>query len=142
MASTERHEQKIGKMWETRKHKWWTFQFENIREAAKGLGIEKDIGFGVVEARDRTGAHRPKGNSQMWMHSITVKRDQSPEEASKTIWHELAHAAQTEEVERVYGDVRAWDQVYRRGGTDYGSNVFERDAFAHEDFHQLMSLAK
>jgi hypothetical protein len=76
-------------------------------------------------------------------HTITIKRYLDPEAASRTLWHELAHAAQAEAAIRSLLAAGAtprqlhdrWSEVRERvnGRIPYRIKPWEIDARSHED---------
>jgi hypothetical protein len=138
--------------WRCRKPRTWLFDLDAIRDAGIQLGIRNPISLGVVEAGGRqwttNGTHRvekmrlPDGSSGP-VHKLTVRRTCSPRQASRTIWHELAHAKQAED----HGDPeRFYEESYSRHGVmrtrAYATNPFEIDARDHEDFDDDLHLVK
>jgi hypothetical protein len=142
----------VGLAWKCRKPQTWAFDFEAIAEAARELGIERPIVVGIVEAGGRTqtthGAHRVKtmihDGTTGPVHSVTVRRTCTAEQASQTLWHELAHAMQAER----HGDPHTFYAAYAREGgagsygTAYERNPYEVEARSFEANAERLALVK
>jgi hypothetical protein len=63
-----------------------------------------------------------------WRHKIMLKSYCGSRQASTTLWHELCHASQIEQL----GNVERWNALYRRENRLYGydHNKYEVDARA------------
>lgn len=79
--------------WRTNAPPSWDFDLDAIQRARELLGVTRPVVIGCVNARRRwTGMHHDEGAT----HRITVAHWHTPEGASRTIWHELSHAAQAD----------------------------------------------
>ena len=144
----------------------WVKDDRAIRSACDFLGITLPVTIKPTNvAGGRHGAHqfRPTGpgvrivrgrihgieHTTGFVHHITVKSWLSVEEASRTLWHELAHAVQAE---RLLGSdplaasdpraaMLAWKTAYR-DGTAYEHKPLEREAREYEEFAAEQPLAR
>ena len=78
------------------------------------------------------GSCAPQRRSYLWVwayyHRIMVKRYLTPQEASETLWHELAHALQAERC----GSWEPWEryQIHQRRNFNYSDRPMEVEARA------------
>jgi hypothetical protein len=117
----------------------WRFDLEAIERAADSLGLERPIEIGCIEGRRRTdGRHRTDKGA----HRISVRRTLSAGEASRTIWHELAHAQQGERIgPDFYGPHGAYERAMPgRGHAAYLANPYEIEARRMEARHNAHPL--
>lgn len=82
-------------------------------------------------------------------HKITVKRWLSAEQASRTLWHELAHAMQAERAACAANAItpadilRSWRDCSERGrGISYENKPHEIEAREYEAYHDEIPLVK
>ncbi len=140
-------------------NKPWRESTRAIREAADFLGLTLPVRVKVTNhAGGRHGAHqlRPEGpgvrvsngrilnldNATGLYHHITAKGWLSAQQASETLWHELAHAMQAErELSKLPAPwdardgMRAWSLCAARGrGVTYLHKPVEREAREYESF--------
>lgn len=78
-------------------------------------------------------------------HRIMIKSYLSPENASKTLWHELTHAMQAEreagEEAAGFAGIRRWNQADARDRKySYDVRPCEIEAREHEDLHDSLPL--
>jgi hypothetical protein len=107
-----------------------------LREACEFLGIT-----GNVEVRFNARAGRTNGNyrRRYGKHDIMVKSYLTPAEASKTLWHELAHAMQAERVEAEGGEWGTHSRAQRRWS--YSVRPIEVEARSYEQYAEALPLA-
>lgn len=82
-------------------------------------------------------------------HNVMLKSYLTPEQASKTLWHELAHAMQAERACKTAGvsptdraALLAWSATPERAkGTGYYKKPIEVEARAHENYAATRPLA-
>lgn len=151
----------------TRPRGGWTLDRPALAEAIELLGIKLPVEIkqtGGQPGVGRHGAHglRPSGGSVRIQggrcyntdtatgigHHITVKSWLTPDEAGRTLWHELAHCAQSERVMNRLPDsatirdcIMAWHRAYRNG-VSYEHKSWERDARDHEPMNDDLPLAR
>lgn len=143
----------------------WNFNEDAIFEATEFLGLKYPVQVRGKRGRKSRGCETTVGiynglrlfygnkAYDVFTHFIVIDRSIDQEEASRAIWHELAHAAQCEEfiTDDRYGVVRAFlkfiddyqskenpeGAVRRRASEKWDSyidNPQEVAARAHEDF--------
>lgn len=114
-----------------------TFKPGAVLEALDYFGIVDPTEVKFTAGIHRKGAHRYAGPGQP--HLITVSTYLSPEEAGRTLWHELCHAAQRE-----YLGVPEFVAQYRQESASKGylGNKFEVEARQHSDLNTEIPLAK
>jgi hypothetical protein len=136
----------VGLQWKTKKARPWLFDFDGIREHARRRGVQRPIALGVVESGGYTqttfGTHRIKLGADGPIHAITCKRDCSPEQAERTLRHEIEHAFQAERV-----GMSEFNRAYRAAGGGLGSsgydfNPFEVEARAAETMNSDLALTR
>lgn len=113
--------------WRTNAKPGWDFDLDAIERARELLGVTRPVVIGCVNARRRfTGMHHDEGAR----HRITVAHWHTPEQASRTIWHELSHAAQSDRGVR--------GGTARLRGLAYEQDAREVEARAAEENHALV----
>lgn len=126
----------------------WHLDHGAIREACEYFGLDWPVDIKLTGRQGgRYGAHTIYPNRHG--HFITVKRWLSAEQASRTLWHELTHAAQVERVAARAGATAprevatAWRASPERGkGTSYLRKPSEVEAREHEALHDTLPLTK
>ena len=113
------------------------FSVPAVREAIAYFGLVDPIEVKFSGGIHRRGCHRYAGKGQP--HIITVSTYLSPEEAGRTLWHELTHAAQRE-----YLGQEEFTAQYRLESATkgYRGNKFEVEAREHSDLNAEIPLAK
>lgn len=119
----------------------WEFDPGAVLEALEQLGITRPVRVRWTAGYRRGGSHRWRNRE----HHITVSHCRAAEEASRTLWHELAHAAQTEDYGRDhahhYGSFLracdAWHRAYRNH-----RRAYEAAAGEHEALHDDLPLTR
>ena len=98
------------------------FVAENIAEALAELGIESPIAVRLTAGRRTAATHRRMADG---VHRITLSHHFSAERMSRSLWHELQHAAQSEKHghEEFLKQYAAFNRYLR-----YERNPFEREA--------------
>jgi len=106
-----------------------------IEIAARLLGVENPIHIRTTKGRRITGCHRFSIFDPV--HRITFSTAESAEDQSKTLWHELTHAAQTDQLGLV-----DYAKQYRsqNRSVGYRQNKFEVQARDCGDWHDALSL--
>lgn len=120
-----------------------------LREARDFMGlrwpvrIREHSRYGSVNGNYRVG-----DDHSAPFHNIMVKSYLSPEQASRTIWHELRHAFQAEQAAqakgaRLAGECRrAFDGVIADDrGVSYRAKSIERDAREYEQYAEVVQIA-
>lgn len=122
-----------------------------IKEAIEFLGLQLPV---EIKQPSRVGRRRGShcfdwNVGAQGVHAITIKSYLNPERASKTLWHELAHAAQAERAFAAAGATtpiarhKAWSAVLNRDrGIGYERKGVERDARKHEEYSDALKLAR
>lgn len=112
--------------WRTRTAPAWDFDVPAIMRAARELGVSSPVEVGCVEwTRKRWDGLAAFDEG---VHSIRVRRAADADEASRTLWHELTHAAQRDRGEHMdSGEV-----LRRRGFAAYRAHPHEVEARASE----------
>lgn len=112
--------------WRTNIAPAWEFDLAAIGRACDELGVYGDVEVGCAEyARGRWGGMY---SNERGVHRVRVGRRQSASEASRTLWHELTHAAQWERGER-----ESTQAVFRdQGSAAYADHPKEVEARANE----------
>jgi len=128
----------------------WQLNERAIQEAKKFLGITRPIKLKVINhASKNWGEHRVTVGPHGVQQTITIKRWLSPEDASRTLWHELTHAMQTERAlariptgltgrETIAHLKRQPERGYRR--ISYLDKPIEQEARDHEAMHEVLPL--
>jgi hypothetical protein len=129
----------------------WRLDERAIQEARDFLGITKPISIKVLNHASRNwGEHRVTVGPHGVRQTIAVKRWLSPEDASRTLWHELTHAMQTERAlaripaglsgrETIAHLQRQPERGYR--SVRYEDKPIEQEAREHEAMHDVLPLA-
>lgn len=148
-------------------NKPWRKNERAIREAIEFLGITLPVEIKPTgHAGGRFGCHRllPLGptvrtvgsrvygaeHTNKLVHRITIKSWRSAEEASRTLWHELAHAMQAERVLATLPTgynakeaLNAWGACADFGrGVAYERKPVEIEANEYESFHDEHPLTE
>lgn len=156
-----------SKSWTRPANKPWRKDERAIREAIEFLGLTLPVRIKLTgHAAGRHGAHHlyPEGGTvrhsgtRIWnidtatglFHHITVKSWLSAAEASRVIWHELAHAMQAEHaLAELPADahpreaIEAWVACESHGrGVTYEDKPVEIEAREYEEFATEQPLAK
>lgn len=140
----------------------WVLDNRAIREACEFLGLTLPVDIKPTNvAGGRHGAHcytpvdasgrpikylRDLDRVAGFRHRITVKSWLDVEQASRTLWHELCHAMQAEQVAGELSPaaaLQAWKVAYRDGRA-YSRKPIEVEAREYEEFateHPLARLA-
>jgi len=126
--------QPIGLSCQCRQRCSWKFDLDAVREAAAALELRWPILLEKTDGYRTIGAHRTKrgrvvGHDGDTYHGITVSRLLAPEQASRTLWHELEHARQAETIEH-------FDTRYRNGE----KWRFEAEAEERSEWHEALPL--
>lgn len=120
----------------------WYLDQDAILAAMDRLDIKKLVKIRFTAARQRVGTH------YAWIdhHRIMISQDDSVNEASNTLWHELTHAMQAEAFTTITG--RPMNKFYREAyqlakgswGASYKDNKFEIQAreIADLNSHNLL----
>lgn len=124
-AAPSRPPVRIG--WRPNIQPCWEFDLGAIERACELLGVTRPVEIGAVNARRRWSGMRHDEGDQ---HRVTVANWHTPEGASRTIWHELSHAAQSDRgVEGGTSQLR---------GREYDDDPREREARACERNHEAV----
>ena len=108
----------------------WVLDQDAVIEAMDTLGITYPVKIRFMTGKYRFGTHYENAES----HRITIHQGLSAEEASHTLWHELAHAMQAERYmkERNAPNLKGFYTEYKRGrgewGETYRGNIYEIEA--------------
>lgn len=110
----------------------WRVDQDALKRACERLALSRPVVVHVTRGRggrSKRGLHRDANGA----HVISVVNYVSAERASRTLWHELAHAQQ---LERLGADVfhRSYDRETLDRG--YDRNAFEVEARYAERRHQ------
>lgn len=128
----------------------WYLDQDAILEAMDKLGIELAVNIRFMTATRRAVSESGRGRS--WgkggkgytygthrntpkCHKITVDQERTAEETTNTLWHELAHAMQSERWAKETGkDIRLWHHAdYKAVDGDWGNrykgNAYELEAY-------------
>ncbi len=128
----------------------WTLDERAIQEAREFLGITRPVTLKVINHASRTmGEHRVTVGPNGVRQTIAIKGWLSPEDASRTLWHELTHAAQTERAlarlpeglsgrETIAHLKRQPERGYR--SVRYERKPIEVEAREHEAMHDVLPL--
>ena len=146
----------------------WSIDADAVAEAVAFFGLTLPIKF-ELSARTSTtlGQHMltPVGGGVRvsagkiynldtatgWEHRVMLRSWLSPEDASRTLWHELTHAMQAERaLSKVHASATireqyhawrfSWDRAH--GRTAYTDKPVEREARAHEAYAEALPLVK
>jgi len=128
----------------------WALIENAFYDAAAELGIEFPVSIQQTGHKGaRMGRHRadalPNGKPY---HNITIKSWLTAEDAGRTLWHELRHAQQSEELARVTGtsfgtpEFRKAMRIAYQKGTSYRAKRWEREAEATEPNNDRLPLAR
>ncbi len=108
-----------------------------VQEAIELLCLTGTVEVKASAGTRRRGAHRYyKATGH---HSITVSTYLCPEDAGRTLWHELCHAAQVE-----YLGVETFNAQYSQESAwkGYRANAFEVEARSYSDMNDDLPLAR
>lgn len=128
---TARARSQVRVGWRTNVEPSWEFDLDALALAARTLGLRLPIEVGCAEyPRGRWGGmHSCERRGTSYVHRVRVRRASSANSASRLLWHELAHAAQSERLGTDAFD-REYEREERRVG--YERNPFEIEAREHE----------
>ena len=110
-----------------------------VETAARLLGVINPVKVRTTKGTRRIGCHR--FDTEDNCHAITFStRRRTTQQQSETIWHELCHAAQGDQI----GNEDYIAQYKLAGGTGrrYDTNKFEVQANAVKDWHTFLPLVK
>lgn len=132
LLASEQARRPVRVGWGTREQAAWAFDLDALNAAARELELRWSVIVGCAEyPAGRTGGRQSNERDEgQWVHKIRVRRRGGAGEASRTLWHELAHCAQAERL-----GVDEFDRQYDahgRKGAAYWSNPFEVEARAYE----------
>lgn len=117
--------------WRTNRKPMYEFDIPAIERACDHLGVTRRVVVGAVNARRRwVGMHHERDANDPDAHRVTCKVAQTLEEASRTLWHELSHAAQSDR------GVKGGTSQLR--GREYDEDPREIEARAAERNHELV----
>lgn len=125
----------------------WEFDPDAIGHACELLQIEYPVSFRFTNGQRRIGTHHSRGDSEPY-HSITISQDLPIEKANKVVWHELAHASQSEAWVRATGRPhnRFFREFYMKlmgpHGQSYEGNKMEKHAQYIEKTHAERMLLR
>lgn len=125
----------------TRTAPHWRYDVPAIEQACERLGVRGCVRIYLSESR----RGRWQG-SQCWderadEHVIMLARWLSPAEASRTLWHELTHCAQTERGDELFTNISSSARA-RMAEAAYRALPGEREAMRNErlgDRYRLVS---
>lgn len=122
-ASPRRPPVRVG--WRTNVKPCWDFDVAALERACKLLGVTRPVELGAVNSRRRrwAGMH----HDEREQHRVTCAVWATPEGASRTLWHELSHAAQS--------DRGVPGGTSRLRGREYDEDPREVEARAAEAYH-------
>lgn len=107
----------------------WEFDYTKIDRALDFLKIYHPVRLGLKTGIYKLGHHDSRNN----MHEIRISTYEEIEEANDSLWHELAHAMQSERLWREEG-IPIWQfgEIYNDNmgpsGSMYRNNYFEIEA--------------
>lgn len=127
----------------------WVLHTSALRQAVASLGITHSVMVKQTGHRGgRRGAHSLRRDAQGRVYShITVKSWLDPAQASRTLWHELAHAMQAQRAmdDNPHVDpLIAWKAVRAStsGGITYRDKPIEIEARSYEHRADDLPLAR
>lgn len=137
----------------------WRIDRANLRQAIEVLGIRHPVEIKQTSrVGNQQGRHRPTPTGgQVYIrggkvynpdtatglkHSITVKSYLTPEEAGRTLWHELTHAMQAERIEGTPAQVLRALHAQYRDGTPYRHKPMEVEARSFGSWNDDCPLAR
>lgn len=110
-----------------------------IHEAKKFFNLRYPVSIRVTNHQGgRMGGYRPANNGLS--HEISIKSWLTPEQASETLWHELAHAMQNEREQNSWEPTmspaykRMWEREkgqYKRAPSEREANRFQLRGKTH-----------
>jgi hypothetical protein len=128
----------------------WKPDWPAIERAIEHFGLSERVQIRLTHHKSgRFGAYQLRPVGSELVHHITVKNWLSPEQASRTLWHELTHAMQAERAMRAAdaadrrAKLLAWRAANERGrGVTYMRKPVEVEARANEPLAISFPLAK
>lgn len=130
----------------------WKINEAAIQEACEFLGLTLPIYFDHSSGYKNAGSYGPRFGWALpqaapehlrrapLVHRIMVRRFDDAEAASRTLWHELAHAMQAER-EMAGGGIRAYNRhVDAESVIPYKQRPSEIEAREHEELHDWLPL--
>lgn len=102
-----------------------------LANACRQLHVDWPILFRWSTAQYKRGHHRGGIVANQHYHQILLEQNRPIDSANRTLWHELAHAAQAEAFVRAGHTLKDFDNTYNaygRTGQAYKTNPFEVDA--------------
>lgn len=114
----------------------WEVDARALAAAKHELSLTWPVKIRRTTGQTQRGRYTIRGG----VHTITVSHAIPVEQANRTLWHELAHAAQAERI----GNATDWAaEVHRQARRHrYRSRPFEIDARAHEHHAERLPILK
>lgn len=116
----------------------WQIVPELLDEAQTALHLELPIFVRYTAGRSRVGCHYARSTG----HHITLSQDRSLEFSNTTLWHELAHAWQSQQFANQFGKpiTKFYREAYTQTGRGYSNNPYELHAqkFAAANEHNKL----
>jgi hypothetical protein len=113
----------------------WVVNHAELIKVVKEFGLEHPVKIRFMKGIYRNGTHynRKTYDGNYW-HRICINQDLPANEANSTLWHELAHAIQSERWAKSNGKSttefyrHAYTKAKGRHGASYAENKYEVDA--------------
>lgn len=121
--------------WHTRTPAKWDFDLRAIARACEHLGVEQPVVVGCAEYAN--GRWAGMYSNERGTHKIRVRRSSSAHAASRTLWHELTHAAQHERGDSLDTGISA-SRASRLSAQAYNELPGEAEAKYNERLHARM----
>lgn len=136
-AALEQPRVSVG--WSTREQPAFWFDVRAIERAAERLGVVGPIQVGCAEYAN--GRWSGMYSNERGVHKIRVRRGSSARDASRTLWHELTHAAQHSRGDNLRSGMSTSARS-RLSERDYAQLPGEAEAIANERLHDELALTR
>jgi hypothetical protein len=123
----------------------WELDPGAILEAVELLGLRRPVRIRWTAGWRRSGCHRTRAAGASYEHHITVSYLRGAEYASRTLWHELAHAFQTERYVQKFRDAdesEAAAALRFHGSYLRSRRAYEAEAEDYTAFHDDLPLSR
>jgi len=118
-----------NKVPEYKSKRGWQINPEKLQEACDFLGIKKAVVVKFSSGRRTAGTHRSKiSKAGIYYHGVTLSHRFEQEFANETLWHELVHCMQAEQIDPITDFHSVYRQAKGPHGVAFFRNKYEVEA--------------